>query len=69
MSQVVDYINKLMKDKKTFIITVYNDIGCGDDDDTIRTKALAFTEKHHIYTYDMGYEALIETYVSYFIII
>lgn len=61
MSQVVDYINKLMKDKKTFIITVYNDIGCGDDDDTIRTKALAFTEKHHIYTYDMGYEALIET--------
>ena len=61
MNQVVDYINKLMKDKKTFIITVYNDLGCGDDDDTIRTKALKFTKEHNIYTYDMGYEALIET--------
>lgn len=64
MKNVVDYINKLMKDKKTFVITVYNDLGCGDDDDTIRTKALKFFEKHNIYTYDMGAELMLETDIA-----
>lgn len=59
--KVINYLHKLMKDKKSFVITVYNDIGCGDDDDTIRTKALDFFEKNHIYTYDFGYELLMKT--------
>lgn len=61
LGNITDYINKLMKDKKSFVITVYNDLGCGDDDDTIRTKALDFFKKNNIYTYDMGYEALMTT--------
>ena len=59
--KIIDYINKLLQDKKTFVLTVYNDIGCGDDDDTIRTKSLKFFEKNNIYTYDIGFESLMET--------
>ena len=59
--KVVNYINKLMNDKKTFIVTVYNDMGCDEDDDTIRTKSLDFFNKHNIYTYDIGAELMIKT--------
>ena len=61
-NDVINYINKLMRDKKTFVVTVYNDIGCGDDgEDTIRTKALKFFNEHNIYTYDIGAELMLET--------
>ena len=63
-TKLVDYINKLMKDKKNFVITVYNDMGCGDDDDTIRTKALDFFEKQNIYTYDIGAELMLRTDIA-----
>ena len=56
--EIADYINKLLKDKKSFLVAVYNDYGCGDDDDTIRTKALEYTEKKKIYVYDIGVDAL-----------
>ena len=59
--EVADYINKLMQNKQSFLLSVYNDYGCGDDDDTIRTKALEFTEKNNLYVYDISVDVLFKT--------
>ena len=59
--EVANYINKLLKDKKSFLLSVYNDYGCGDDDDTVRTYALDFTEKNNLYVYDISVEVLQKT--------
>ena len=60
-NEQAEYINKLMQNKKSFLVSVYNDYGCGDDDDTIRTKALAFTEANDLYTYDISVDILFKT--------
>lgn len=63
LDNVSNYINKLMQDKKSFIITVKEDDTCGDsvEDDTIRTKALDFLNENNIYTYDISSDILIKT--------
>lgn len=59
--KVADYINSLMKSKKNFALTVYNDTGCDDDDDTIRIKSMKFFEDNNIYAYDIPYEVFSKT--------
>jgi len=58
---VADYLNKLMKDKKSFVITIWSYYGCGDDDDTLRTKAINFFDDNNIYYYDIGNNVLEKT--------
>lgn len=52
---IVNHINNLLQDKKSFVITVYNDAGCGDDSDTVRVKAIDFAKENNLYFYDIDY--------------
>lgn len=61
VKDVADYLNKLMQDKKSFIITIWSFYGCGDDDDTLRTKAIKFFDDNNIYYYDIGNNVLDKT--------
>jgi len=61
VEKISNYINKLMQNNKSFIVTVYSYYGCGDDDDTVRTKAIKFAEDNGIYYYDIGNHMLEKT--------
>ena len=59
--EIADHINKLLKDKKSFLVAVYNNLGCGDDDETVRTFGLDFAKKNNIYVYDINAEELMKS--------
>ena len=49
---LTNYVNKLFKDKKTFVITIYNDSGCQDPEASVSNIAQDYSSKNNIYFYE-----------------
>lgn len=60
--KLINYVNNLLKNKESFVMTVYADVGCGDDDEeTARTRAIQFAKENNIYFYDIDYDFFEQT--------
>ena len=64
-----DYLNKIIKDKESFVISTYIPSECGDDDESVRYRAEDLSNKYKIYVYDVTFDVFKKTslygYVKY----
>ena len=51
------YIDKLIKNKESFVIKMYAPSECGDDDESVRYRAEDLSKKYDLYIYDLTYNA------------
>lgn len=56
-SYKANYIDKLIKNKESFVIKMYAPSECGDDSESVRYRAEDLSEKYDIYIYDFTYDA------------
>ncbi|MCR5788052.1 MAG: hypothetical protein K6G37_03100 [Bacilli bacterium] len=61
LNKKADYLNNLLKNKESFVLTTYYDEGCGGNDESIRLLALEYAKKHNLYIYDVEFTVYEET--------
>lgn len=52
VNSIVDYIHNLIDEKKTFVLGIFNDSGCGNPDTSVSHQAIKYAKKNNVYFYE-----------------
>ena len=68
--ELVDYVNNLLKNKKSFVISAYSDFGCGDPTDSVAYRSKDYAKENNVYFYLVPSTIIMESdlarYINYF---
>lgn len=52
VDSIVDYLHNLMDKKKTFVLGIFNDSGCGNPDTSVSHEAIKYAKNNNVYFYE-----------------